>query len=618
MANNTQLGKAYVQIMPSAKGVGAETARIFDGEMGNAGDASGESFIKTFIKAAKGAITAAGIGKAISASIMEGAALEQSLGGVEAIFGDAADTVIKNANEAFKTAGVSANQYMEGVTSFAASLMASTGGNAEQAASVADQAFRDMSDNANRFGTDMASIQAAYQGFAKQNYTMLDNLKLGYGGTKTEMERLLKDAQEISGVEYDIENLADVYTAIGVIQTKLNVTGTTAKEAATTFSGSLGMMKASVSNFLGALALGENITPALQGMLQSMGYFAGNFLRLLVNVITSIPKALIGVDWAGIALQVFNNLKEAFGAEASILAMDMTTIQAFLQSITDRLPDVLAKGKELITNIVTGILTNLPEVIRGAGEMLSTFVSFVLDNLPTVLKSGYEMLTSVVQGIKENLPAIGSAAFEAIANFLSSVAQRLPSILQTGVEIIGKLVAGLIQAIPKVIAAIPKVIKAAVDAFKQHDWGATGKAIIDGIVSGIRNAGHLIADVLKGLAKQAWQGVKNFLGIGSPSKVFAEQIGRWIPAGIAEGIEANAGVVSNALADLSKASLAQDINLAANLRSVDVPQSTANAVTNEAITINVYASSGMNVEALAEAVERRLIEAQNRRRLAWA
>ena len=617
MANNTQLGKAYVQIMPSAKGVGAETARILDGELGNAGASSGNSFIKTFVKVAKGAIAAAGIGKAISASIMEGAALEQSLGGVEAIFGDAADTVIKNANEAFRTAGVSANQYMEGVTSFAASLMASTGGNAEQAASVADQAFRDMSDNANRFGTDMASIQSAYQGFAKQNYTMLDNLKLGYGGTKTEMERLLKDAQEISGVEYDIENLADVYTAIGVIQTKLNVTGTTAKEAATTFTGSLSMMKASVSNFLGALALGENIAPALQGMLQSMGYFAGNFLRLLVNVITSIPKALIGVDWAGIAAQVFNNLKEAFGAEASILATDLTTIQAFLQSITDRLPEVLAKGKELITTIVNGIMSKLPEVISSAGAMISTFVTFVMDNLPTVLKTGYEMLANLVQGIKDNLPAIGKAAFEAIANFLANVAQRLPSILQTGIEIIAKLVAGLIQAIPKIIAAIPKVIRAAVDAFKQHDWASTGRSIIDGIVAGIRNAGHLIADVLKGLAKQAWQGVKNFLGIGSPSKVFAEQIGRWIPAGIAEGIEANASVVSNALADLSKASLAQDINLAANLRSVDVPQGAANTVTNEDITINVYAASGMSVEALAEAVERRLIEAQNRRRLAW-
>lgn len=569
----TELGKAYVQIMPSAKGIGASTAKELDGEMGIAGAAAGDSFIAKFVSVAKKALVGGAIAKVISASIMEGAALEQSLGGVEAIFGDAADTVKKNAQEAFRTAGVSANQYMEGVTSFAASLMASTGGNAQQAADVADKAFRDMSDNANRFGTDMASIQSAYQGFAKQNYTMLDNLKLGYGGTKTEMERLLKDAQAITGVKYNIDNLADVYTAIGVIQDKFNVTGTTAKEAASTFSGSLAMMKASTQNLLGALATGENLAPALTGLLESIGSFAGNALRLFVNVIKSIPQALAGVDWGEIANQVLTNLKEAFGAGSGI-------------------------------------------TISGALEVISNFIYGILDSLPQVMQTGYEMLTNMVQGIKNNFPAIGRAALDAIANFLSNIAQRLPAILQTGIELIGKLVAGIIQAIPKIIAAIPKVIKAAVDAFKQHDWASTGRAIIDGIVNGIKNAGHLIADVLKSLAKQAWQGVKNFLGIGSPSRVFAEQIGQWIPAGIAQGIEANAGVVSDALMDLSKANVQNELLLNANLRG-DLATAAGGNTINDSITVNVYGTSSMSIDALAAAVERKLIEAQNRRRLAW-
>lgn len=567
-----ELGKAYVQIMPSAKGIGAATSKVLDGEMGTAGEAGGASFAKALIKKATGVLAGAGIGAILGKAITEGAALEQSLGGVEAIFGDAADTVIQNANNAFKTAGVSANQYMEGVTSFAASLMASTGGNAQQAADVADKAFRDMSDNANRFGTDMGSIQAAYQGFAKQNYTMLDNLKLGYGGTKTEMERLLKDAQAISGVEYNIDNLADVYTAIGVIQDKLNVTGTTAKEAATTFSGSLGMMKASVSNFLGALAMGENVTPALTNMLESIGSFAGNALRLIVNVITSLPQALANVDWLGIAQTVFTNIKAAFGASSGILSGDGSTVKAFLQSITDRLPEVLEKGKELIVNIVNGIIARLPDIVAGAGQMIATFISFILNNFPKILK--------------------------------------------TGIELLGELAAGIIRGIPNLLAKIPEVIKAAVNAFKNHDWASTGRAIIDGIVNGIKAAGGAIVDVLKNLARQAWQGVKNFLGIGSPSKVFADQIGRWIPAGIATGIEANSGVVTNALSDLSKATVQQDVMLNASLRRADTVQG-AGSVPGEGITINVYGSNGMSVDALAEAVQRKIIEAQNRRRLAW-
>lgn len=553
--------------MPSAKGIGGETAKVLGGEMTSAGAIGGETFAKALIKKAMAFISTAGIGAAIGKAMLEGAALEQSIGGVEAIFGDAADTVKKNAQDAFKTAGVSANQYMEGVSSFAASLMASTGGNAQQAADIADKAFRDMSDNANRFGTDMASIQAAYQGFAKQNYTLLDNLKLGYGGTKTEMERLLKDAEAITGVKYDISNLADVYTAIGVIQDKLNVTGTTAKEAASTFSGSLQMMKASVSNFLGALALGEDVTPALTNMLESIGSFAGNALRLLVNVLTSLPQALANVDWLGIAAQMFTNLKAALGANVGILSTDMSTIRAFLASITAGLPDVLAKGGEIISNLFNGLLARLPDIGRAAAEAVGTFARFIQDNLGTIV--------------------------------------------QAGIELLGKLIAGLIQAIPKLVAAIPSIIKAAVDAFTSHDWGSTGKAIVEGIVRGILNAGHLIGETLRSLAQQAWQGVKTFLGIGSPSKVFADEIGQWIPAGIALGIDEKSYLVDNALNGLATATLA------ANAQLASYNGATLAATAAGGVNVNVYGTDSMDVSDLAAAVERRIIAAQNNRRLAW-
>ena len=235
----TELAKAYVQIIPSAKGIGKRIGE----EIGNESEGAGKSAGSRLCNAIKGVIATAAIGKALGSALTEGAALEQSLGGIETLFKDSADTVKRNAAEAYRTAGMSANQYMELTTSFAASLMQSLGNDTNKAAEISDMAMRDMSDNANKMGTDMERITDAYQGFAKQNYTMLDNLKLGYGGTKTEMERLLADAQKITGIKYDINNLSDVYSAIHVIQGELDITGTTAKEAADTLTGSFSSMK---------------------------------------------------------------------------------------------------------------------------------------------------------------------------------------------------------------------------------------------------------------------------------------------------------------------------------------------------------------------------------------
>ena len=259
MAEGTKLADAYVQIIPVAKGI-SNNLRELLGELPGVGEESGEKTGEGFASKLKSVIAKAGltaaIGKVVQEAFTEGAALEQSLGGVETLFKEHADIVKKNAEEAYRTAGLSANEYMENVTSFSASLLSSLSGDTKEAAKVADMAMVDMSDNANKFGTDMTAIQNAYQGFAKENYTMLDNLKLGYGGTKSEMERLLADAEKFSGVRYDISNLNDVYEAIHVIQDNLGVTGTTAKEASSTFSGSFASMKAAAKNLLGVMTTG--------------------------------------------------------------------------------------------------------------------------------------------------------------------------------------------------------------------------------------------------------------------------------------------------------------------------------------------------------------------------
>ena len=280
----TELAKAYVQIVPSAKGIQGSISNVIGGEADSAGHSAGGKIVG----AIKGAIATAAIGKALGAALTEGAALEQSLGGIETLFKDSADKVKQNAAEAYRTAGMSANQYMELTTSFAASLLQSLGGDTKKAAEISDMAMTDMSDNANKMGTDMERITDAYQGFAKQNYTMLDNLKLGYGGTKEEMQRLLADAEKITGVKYDISNLSDVYSAIHVIQGELDITGTTAKEAASTLSGSFASMQAAFKNVLGQLTLGQDIGPALSALAETVTTFlVGNLLPALIKTSAS-------------------------------------------------------------------------------------------------------------------------------------------------------------------------------------------------------------------------------------------------------------------------------------------------------------------------------------------
>ena len=619
----TELGNAYVQIMPSAKGIGKSTGNLLNGELSGVGSSAGEGIGKNLIKGIKNIIIAAGIGKVLKDSIMEGANLEQSLGGVEAIFGDAADKVKANAKAAFQTAGVSANEYMEGVTSFAASLLSSTGNNTQLAADVADKAFRDMSDNANRFGTDMASIQNAYQGFAKQNYTMLDNLKLGYGGTKTEMERLLKDAQEISGVEYNIDNLADVYTAIGVIQDKLNVTGTTAKEAATTFSGSFNMMRASAKNLMGDIALGEDIGPALQALTSSMLSFSTNAIRLVGNVIQNIPtllkgalenisKIFSGFKFSGLVGSFYTTISELVNviltsgpqiltavvnmltglvpnlieAAAHVLrntAQNVATqipemmadllprVLEFAQRLNESVGDFIDAGITLLGGVIDGIIASIPDLLANIPLIIMNIADIINENVPKLIKAGITMIISLAKGLWDNRHEI----MNNLGNILLAIISAVGAInwIGLGKTIITTIGSGLKSLASNLPTTLKDIGTKALNYVKNINWLQLGKDVINGIVRGISAVGGLIKDMLMSLASSALSAVKSFLGIGSPSKVFAREVGQWIPAGIASGIEKNADVVTGAMddiVDMTTGSITSDVALATSAQAMQL------------------------------------------------
>ena len=551
----TELAKAYVQIIPSAEGIQGRIQKEIEPEA----DSAGSSFGGKMVGMIKKVIAAAAIGKALSASISEGAALEQSLGGIETLFKDSADKVKVNAAKAYQTAGMSANDYMELTTSFSASLLSSLAGDTSKAADVADMAMVDMSDNANKMGTNMEDIKNAYQGFAKQNYTMLDNLKLGYGGTKSEMERLLADAQKISGVEYNIDNLADVYSAIHVIQGQLDITGTTAKEAATTISGSFNQMKAAAKNVMGEIALGMDVGPALNELANTIITFAvGNLLPAVWNVISALPSAIVTFVTA-LGPQLFAAVSGLIPQIASGITTGIPTLyQSAMQlmdqfniGIQEQLPILLQKGVDFITNIVNGILQNLPQVITMAGNVITYFANTIISMLPTILSAGARLLLRLVNGIINNLPQIAQAAATAIVRFVTSIGQNLPQILQSGITIIAKLAAGLIRAIPNLVGQIPAIISAIVNAFTSQNWGSIGINIISGIASGLRSAAHMLWDAVKGVLGGFKENVLAFFGIHSPSR-WGAYVGEMIDTGIANGLIGKTTLVSNAAAELQK------------------------------------------------------------------
>lgn len=511
--NGIELGKAYVQIIPSAEGIQGKITEALGGEAASAGESAGQLLGAQLVGTLKKVLGTAAIGKVIADSVNAGGALQQSVGGVETLFKDSADTVKAYAAQAYQTAGLSANDYMEATTSFAASLLSSVSKDTEAAAQLANMAMVDMSDNANKMGTDMASIQNAYQGFAKQNYTMLDNLKLGYGGTQAEMQRLLQDAEKISGVHYDLGNLADMYSAIHIIQEQLDITGTTAKEASTTLTGSFASMGAAFRNVLGSIALGEDLAPSLEALMATARtYLVDNLLPMVVNVVRGIPTALMEV-----------------------------------------VPEFLAQGTEMVRSLGSGFLEGVPEFLSSALPALLSFTEELRANFGDFVSAGIDLVLNLLNGIIEGLPQLFAYVPEIIINLAGLINDNAPKLLAGGVALIVSLARGLVQSIPLLVQNAGKIVEAILAVISAFNWLNLGANTLKGIANGVKSMGSGLLNAFKSGFSGALNWIKSL-----PSQ--AVQWGKNLIQSFINGITGKGGAASIATAAAQVAkTAAQDI-----------------------------------------------------------
>lgn len=527
MANGIELAKAYVQIVPSAEGIQDSISHIMGGEASSAGESAGTLLGTKLVGTLKKVIAAAGIGKMISDSLNLGGALQQSIGGIETLFGaggrsieeyaksvgksvdavkdeyaslmQSQQTVFDNAAQAYRTVGLSANEYMEQTTSFAASLLSSVSKDTNAAAQLANMAMVDMADNANKMGTDMASIQNAYQGFAKQNYTMLDNLKLGYGGTQAEMQRLLTDAEKLSGVHYELGNLADMYSAIHVIQTDLDITGTTAKEAATTLTGSFAAMKAAAQNVLGDWSTGADLTAPMQALADTARTFLqGNLLPMIGNVLAGIPQLVYGL-----------------------------------------VPEVLQTGTELVSSLAAGFAQGIPAFLSTALPQLLSFTEELRANAGQFVDAGLNCITQLLNGLIAGLPQLIAYVPDIIINIAGIINDNMPKILAQGVSIIVQLIAGIIQAVPSLLANWKKILQAVLSVISAINWLNIGKNILTSVANGVKSMGSSMLTAFKGGFSSALSWIKSL-----PAQ--AVKWGKNLIQSFIKGLTGKGNVVSNA------------------------------------------------------------------------
>lgn len=571
MADGIELGKAYVQIVPSAQGIKSALTEMFDEETEGLGEQTGQSIGQKLVGTLKKVIAAAGIGKIISDSINMGGALQQSLGGVETLFKDSADTVKEYAAQAYRTVGLSANDYMEQTTSFAASLLSSVSQDTNAAAQLANMAMVDMADNANKMGTDMQDIQNAYQGFAKQNYTMLDNLKLGYGGTQAEMQRLLNDATKISGVKYDLGNLADMYSAIHIIQQEMDITGTTAKEAATTLTGSFAAMKAAAENVLADWSTGADLTAPLQGLVETAQTFlVGNLLPMIGNVLAGIPELVYTL-----------------------------------------VPEILQSGTQLVTSLAEGFTQGIPDFLSNALPQLLQFTEELRANAGVFVNAGLNLITQLLNGLIAGLPDLIAYVPDIIINICGVINDNMPKILAQGVSIIVQLIAGLVQTVPSLLANWKKILEAVLSVISAINWLNIGKTILTGVANGVKSMGSSLLNAFKGGFSSALAWIKSL-----PSQ--AVQWGKNLIQSFINGLTGKGGAVgAGAIAATAGATIAKTASgndwssvwADANADVADSAQSMAEVV------VPAYTKSG---DAATKAAQKTKAAAQAAETLLWS
>lgn len=521
------------------------------------------------------------------------ASLEQNVGGIKKLFGDSYQSVVDNANKAFKTAGLSSNDYMQTVTSFSASLISGLGGDTKKAAEYADRAIRDMSDNANTFGYDMETMQAAYKNFAKGQYMMLDSLSLGYGGSKEEMERLIVDASKMQkemdslGVTVDANSMSfdNIINAISVMQTHLKISGTTANEAADTIEGSVNSMKAAWQNFLAG-----TIDPA---------EFADTAFQAAENVI----KAFGGI---------LPRLADGFGQMTpKVLEKGGELIGKLVSTLQEKAPEFIQRGADFVEKLGRGLVQAIPNFLSKALPMIQDFTANLRTGASKFIDSGIEFIKNLMQGLMNSLPTLIQYLPTIISNIVNVINDNFPKILKLGLDLILMLLKGIVQAIPTLIAEFPKILRMILDVWTAFDWLNIGRLVINGISNGVRALASSIPDALRNIGRNAWNAfnnidwgdigwnivrgiangiwdgadrivraakdvakqalnaAKSFLGIHSPSRRFREEVGAQIPAGEAQGIIENADMVEDAAAEVAERALDASMDVNYNLPNTD-------------------------------------------------
>lgn len=589
--------------------------------------------------AALGAATTA-VGALTKVALDSYGSYEQLVGGVETLFKTSADVVKEYADNAYQTAGLSANQYMETVTSFSASLLQSLGGDTQAAAEYADMAIRDMSDNANKMGTDMEMIQNAYRGFSRANFTMLDNLALGYGGTKEEMERLLEDAEKLSGVEYDISSYADIVEAIHVVQTEMGITGTTAEEAAGTMQGSLSAARASFQNLVTGIADGNADLDTLIGNFVESVSTAGK------NILPRIEQILVG---AGEVIQKL----------APIIAEQLPPL------VSTVLPSLIGAGTELLTGLLTGIISALPALVDSVPQIVDGVITALSEGWPTIQSAGSELLSMLVNGLVSNLPALVPAAVEAILQLVETFTspESLGGFIDSALQLILALADGLIRAIPELLDKVPVIIKnlvqtivergpelvlAAIQLISSLGMGLVSAiphllsyavqipaAIIGAIVDGIKGIGEIGGDIVRGV----WNGIKDMgswlynnvkdffggivdsvkglLGIHSPSTVFAgigENMALGVGAGWDDEFSRIKGTIEKGL-DFGEANIN---GIASFYASGEAPYTQSTPLSGNTYNITVNGAKYSDEQSLARYIAQEIQYMEERRRATFA
>lgn len=656
MATGQELAQYYVQIIPSAQGIGKNIVSAI--EKDDPGTVAGDSIGKKL----KAAIMGIGIGTAVVSTIKEalnvGGQLEQSMGGIEQIFGvgsEATEQLKKNAQEAFSYAQVNANDYMQQVTSFSARLMQGLGGDTDATVKYADMAIRQMSDNANTFGTDIGSIQAAYQGFSRANWTMLDNLRLGYGGTASEMARLVNDsgvmgknfkatAKNINEVSFD-----KIIEAIQVVQDNMNITGKTAAEASTTLEGSFAALKSSWTNLLADITIGEDVSTALSGLTSSLMAVAGNVVNALVNIVKSLPTALWQVLTeltpkvmqkgteimtnlaAGIQGKIPELIKSAGNAISGFVAelgknakpliqAGGELLNSVLKGLMDSIPNLLDAAWQMVVAVGDTVVENLPVILEAAGKLMLTFVKGIIDNIPTVLAKIWDMVTGMKMKIGEVdwkqtaidllnkfINGLSSLTGSVLTMFATLAKDALAKITNTnwfkaGADLIASIRNGISNGISSVLSTVGSLAQSIWNKITGWDWFGLGSNISKGVGSGINSSSGVAVGAAKAMAQNAYNGARGRLQIKSPSRLFAE-LGKFVDLGLAQGIEDNIQPISKALDSMYSPFEEVVVDSAKLVPPIQKPVVGSQPMTNYGgVSINVYAREGQDVRAIAEEV----------------